>query len=40
MNKAIYDSLTPKEKLFADLLFEIYEMLQGIIAIDAEKYDE
>lgn len=32
MNQDIYNQLTPKEKLFADLLFEIKELLETLVA--------
>lgn len=37
MNADIYKSLTPKEKLFVDLLHEIKELLETIVAIDSER---
>lgn len=32
MNKALYDSLTPKEQFFADQLFEIAKLLRRLTA--------
>lgn len=36
MNAAAYAALTEKEKLFADLLFGIKELLETLIAMEAE----